>query len=453
MKRSFAALLAAAMLLSVTGCFREPTEPSQTSPGGNTLQTLPTQMATEPSATMPTQPSVAPTQPPATEPTEPTEPSTPFDPDGALLWRANCQTYLTLRRTPYSDGDAIGKVKAGDQVTVLGWHEKYALVDYQGKQGYVLSDYLAPGNGWSITEVLSIVKPTEFYSYNQMQKDISALAAKYPKLLQVGSIGKSELGRDLVLLKVGDPQASKHVIIHASMHAREHITTWTVMAMVEYWLSQNMAGCEDTLFHIVPMLNPDGVHLAQTGEYTQLQEQIYANDKAKGNTGSGKWVYAATWKANGLGVDLNRNFDAAWKTTSSRSGPSSERYKGEAPNSAAETAALANYTLALMPDATISYHSTGSIIYYEYGNKKGVNAASKSLGQSVLAVTGYPLIGQGGLDAGGYKDWCMDELQIPALTIEIGVNGAPVPERELYSIFVRNLRVLPTIARWVHDHT
>ena len=450
MKRMFAALLALTLLLSATGCFSKPTEPSQTHPGADSTQTIPTQLQTQPSTAMPTQPSVAPTQPPATEPTEP---STPFDPDGALLWRANCETYLTLRRTPYSNGDAIGKVKAGDQVTVLGWQEKYALVDYQGKQGYVLSDYLAPGNGWSITEALSIVKPTEFYSYNQMQKDIAALAKAYPKLLQVGSIGKSELGKDLTLLKVGDPNATKHVIIHASIHAREHVTTWTVMAMVEYWLGQNMAGCEDTLFHIIPMLNPDGVHLAQTGVYTDLQQQIYQNDKNKGYTGSGKWGYAATWKANGLGVDLNRNFDAAWKTTSSRGGPSSERYKGEAPNSAAETAALANYTLALMPDATISYHSTGSIIYYEYGNKKGVNAASKSLGQAVLAVTGYLLIGQGGLDAGGYKDWCMDVLEIPSLTIEIGVNGAPVPDREIYSLFVRNLRVMPAIARWVQDNT
>ena len=172
MKRSFAALLAAALLFSVTGCFGKPTEPSQTTPGPDSTETVPTQMQTQPSTTMPTQPSVAPTQPPATEPTEP---STPFDPDGALLWRANCQTYLTLRRTPNSNGDAIGKVKAGDQVTVLGWHEKYALVDYQGKQGYVLSDYLAPGNGWSIAEVLSIVKPTEFYSYNQMQKELLLL--------------------------------------------------------------------------------------------------------------------------------------------------------------------------------------------------------------------------------------------------------------------------------------
>lgn len=379
--------------------------------------------------------------------------NTVFDPGAVSVWYANCQEYLTLRKTPYVNGDPIGKVKAGETVTVLGWHEKFAFIDQNGTQGYVLSDYLAPESQWVITDMLSVVKPTVTYSYKQMQADIAALAEKYPDLLQVGSIGKSELGRDLTLLKVGDPNAEKQVIIHAAIHAREHVTTWAVMAMVEYWLSQNMAGCENTCFHIIPMLNPDGVHLAQTGVYTDLQQQIYQNDKAKGNTGSGKWVYAATWKANGLGVDLNRNFDAAWKTTSSRKDPSSERYKGEAPNSAAETAALVNYTLALMPDATISYHSTGSIIYYEYGNKKGVNAASKSLGQSVLAVTGYPLIGQGGLDAGGYKDWCMDVLEIPSLTIEIGCNGCPLPEREIHSIFARNLRVLPAIARWVRDNT
>ena len=378
---------------------------------------------------------------------------TVFDPGAVSVWYANCQEYLTLRKTPYSNGDALEKVKAGETVTVLGWYEKFAFVEHNGTQGYVLSDYLAPESQWVITDMLSVVKPTVTYTYKQMQKDIAALAAKYPNLLQVGTIGKSELGRDLTLLKVGNPNAEKHVIIHASIHAREHVTTWAVMAMVDYWLSQNMAGCEDTLFHIIPMLNPDGVHLAQTGVYTDTQLQIYQNDKAKGNTGSGKWVYAATWKANGMGVDLNRNFDAAWKTTSSRGGPSSERYKGEAPNSAAETAALVNYTLALMPDATISYHSTGSIIYYEYGSKKGVNAASKSLGQSVLAVTGYPLIGQGGLDAGGYKDWCMDVLELPSLTVEIGVNGCPIPEREIHSLFARNLRVLPAIARWVRDNT
>lgn len=379
--------------------------------------------------------------------------NTVFDPGVVSLWYANCNTYLTLRKTPYVNGQEIGRVKAGETVTLMGWHEKFALVDYQGVQGYVLSEYLAPESQWDPSDMLTVVKVTNTYTYEQMQQDIATLASWYPDLLQVSSIGKSELGRDLILLKVGDPNAEKHVIIHAAIHAREHMTTWMVMAMVEYWLSQGMAGCENTCFHVIPMVNPDGVHLAQTASFTDAQLQIYNRDKSKGNTDDSKEVYASTWKANGLGVDLNRNFDAAWETTYSRKDPSSERYKGTEPFSAAEAAALRDYTLALMPDATISYHSTGSVIYWQYGSKKAINEASKSLGQAVLGVSGYPLIGQSGLDAGGYKDWAMETLEIPSLTIEIGCGFCPLPKREIYSIFIRNIRVLPTISQWVQTHT
>lgn len=379
--------------------------------------------------------------------------NTAFDPGVVSVWYANCNTYLTLRKTPYVNGAEIGRVKAGESVILMGWHEKFALVDYKGVQGYVLSEYLAPESQWDPSQMLKVVKETNTYTYEQMQQDIATLAAWYPDLLQVSSIGNSELGRDLTLLKVGDPNAEKHVIIHAAIHAREHMTTWMVMAMVDYWLSQGMAGCEDTCFHIIPMLNPDGVHLVQTATFTQLQLEIYKRDKSKGNTNDSKEVYASTWKANGLGVDLNRNFDASWKETYSRKDPSSERYKGTEPFCAAEAAALRDYTLALMPDATISYHSTGSVIYWQYGSKKGVKAASQSLGQAVLGVSGYPLIGQSGLDAGGYKDWCMEALEIPSLTIEIGCGFCPLPLREIYSIFIRNIRVLPTVAQWVQSHT
>lgn len=374
---------------------------------------------------------------------------TDFDPSVVSLWYANCSSYLTLRKSATAGAKELGRVPAGESVILLGWNDKFAYVDYLGTQGYVSSDYLKPEDAGLPNELLSIVRETETYTYDQMQLDIDALAKKYPNLLEVGSIGTSELGRDLTLLLVGDQQAEYHVIIHASMHAREHMTTWMVMAMVEFWLSRGMAGCEDVCFHIIPMVNPDGVYLAQTADFTEEQLAIYNWDKANGYTSLSKAAYAANWKANGLGVDINRNFDAAWKTTSTRAKPSSERYKGEAPCSSAEAAAIASYTLALMPDVTISCHSTGSILYYEYGKKPVVNAASKSLGKAVQAIGGYRMVGQGGLDAAGYKDWSMDILEIPALTIEMGCNACPLPLREIYSVFARNLRVMPAIANWL----
>lgn len=40
-------------------------------------------------------------------------------------------------------------------------------------------------------------------------------------------------------------------------------------------------------------------------------------------------------------------------------------------------------------------------------------------------------------------------LKIPSLTIEVGCGDSPLALRELYSVFARNLSLLPTIARWV----
>lgn len=45
----------------------------------------------------------------------------------------------------------------------------------------------------------------------------------------------------------------------------------------------------------------------------------------------------------------------------------------------------------------------------------------------------------------------VDELEIPSVTVEIGCQDSPLAEREMYSIFARNYRVLPAIARWLQE--
>ena len=98
---------------------------------------------------------------------------------------------------------------------------------------------------------------------------------------------------------------------------------------------------------------------------------------------------------------------------------------------------------------TRSDHATGSVICYEYGDKQPVNSDSAALARAVKEVSGYGLEGNGGVDGAGYKDWAIDTLEIPSLTIEVGCQEAALAEREIYSIFVRNYRVLPAIARWL----
>ena len=78
-----------------------------------------------------------------------------------------------------------------------------------------------------------------------------------------------------------------------------------------------------------------------------------------------------------------------------------------------------------------------------------MNTKSKSLAKAVREISGYDLASSNGIDGAGYKDWVMEQLGIPSLTIEIGCEEAALAQREIYSIFARNYRVLPAVARWL----
>lgn len=231
------------------------------------------------------------------------------------------------------------------------------------------------------------------------------------------------------------------------------MTTWLLMAMTDYWLAHDLISYGDVCYHIIPMVNPDGVVISQTGKLTEEQQKIYRYDHIYGyiDTDSDH-SYTQRWKANGNGVDINRNFPSGWENFDDRTFPSSQGYRGTAPFSSAEAAALRDYTLKYSFDATVSYHASGSLLYYEYGNNEPAIAGSHSLAKVINAISGYTIEEKSGLSdayGGGYKDWAIEELGIPSVTVEIGCKEAPLAEREIYSIFVRNYRILPQIARWL----
>lgn len=363
-------------------------------------------------------------------------------------WAANCQDHINLRKESRFS-ESLAAIPAGGTFTLLQWQGTYARVSCEGKEGYVLTNYIKPAEDSYFPSVLSTVTPTESYSYHQLLQDLEALTAAYPDSTTRDSMGTSELGRDIPILLIGNPEAKHHVLLQGAIHAREHMTAWLLMALADFWLARDIASCGDICFHIIPMVNPDGVLIAQEGMLDSIQTQIYVRDTLQGFNTDDQAVYTAFWKANGLGIDLNRNFPTGWDTLEGRKEPSSQLYRGEAPFCAAETAALRDYTLRYPFAATVSYHASGSFIYYEYGNKTQVNLRSKDFAEAVSAVTGYPLRVSEGIDAGGYKDWAIDTLEIPSLTIEIGCERAPLAFAEIYSIFARNCVIFPAIAQWV----
>lgn len=374
-----------------------------------------------------------------------------FDPAMGWFWYANCNESISLRTKPESGSDVLTTIPAGEVVRLIRWDVRYALVEYGGQQGYVLASYLKPVDQAYLEYALNTVAPTEEYTYEQMMADLETIANAYPELVALGSIGTSELGRDLPVVILGDVNAEHHVLIHGSIHGREHSCTWLLMALLDYWTGRGIGDFGDVCFHIIPMVNPDGVTIVQTGELPVELKSVYDWDVAQGYTSLSLEEYASQWKANGKGVDLNRNFDAGWELFEDRGSASSERYKGEEPFSASEAEALRSYTLRYDFDVTVSYHAMGSIIYYEYGSRTDVNAASLDLSRTIGNINGYLSLGSDGLDAAGYKDWAIDSLGIPSLTIEIGSESAPLKQRELDAVFARNLQVLPLLARWVQD--
>ena len=366
-----------------------------------------------------------------------------FDPAVYSKWKLQDDTPTILYASPEEEATPIIWILPDDQITLLGWKESYAYVEHGGFHGYVASDLIQPVNA----PQLSIVAPTDIYSYDQMLLDIATLAETYPDIITVGSIGTSEDGRDLPLILLGDKDAKYQVLVQGTVHAMEHMCTWLLMSMTEYHAARG--GISDVCFHIIPMMNPDGVLLSQTGEMNELQQEIYRSDLTRGYTFYAPDLYAEKWKANGHGIDINRAFDAGWELTNSRYAPSSQMYKGTEPFDCAEAVALRDYTLSQHFDVTVSYHATGNVIFWEYGQRKDINNASYSLAQELNIVTGYTLRGSSGVDAAGYKDWAIDALGIPSVTMEIGFSEVPLPYSELANVFSRNVNILPAIAKWL----
>lgn len=376
------------------------------------------------------------------------------------MWIANCSEFISMRKTASYDGEIICKIMKGESFELIEFTGAFAKIKYKGKEGFVLSNYIKAGNG-GFKHELKIVEPQENYTYEQMLKEITELKNKYAHKITSETIGKSENGRDIPVIILGNKEAEYHIMIQGAIHGREHMTACILMCQIEYVISnldhyfeEETIGniLENTCFHIIPMSNPDGVVISQTGELNEEQVLIYERDKNMGHTSLGIFEYATKWKANANGVDLNRNFDAGWDTLNTREFPSSERYKGYSAEDQSESAALAEYIKKYPFSATVSYHISGCVVYYDYGTREDIIVKSYEFAKSIETLTGYITITDGSLDAGGFKDWAIEKMGIPSITIEMGCEAAPLKFNELYSAYERNKNLFPTIAEWIKSY-
>lgn len=326
------------------------------------------------------------------------------------------------------------------------------------------TDILEQDREYAADTVLRISEGTDMYTYDDLVNDVELLAKKFPDLVTAESLGKTADGREIYHVIVGNPQAEHKIFISGSIHGREYMSTQLVMKQMVTYLqhiqdSDRYNGMDYTVMwencaiHVVPMINPDGVTISQYGLEGLMTPQIRAQVEAIAvrEGGINDPEYFRRWKSNANGVDINRNFDALWDEYQDGVGmPSADHYKGTSPGCEIESASLIALTEKEQFDVTVSYHTQGSVIYWYFGQEGELYENTKSIADTISALTGYPTdANYKALDPAGYKDWGISKMGIPGLTVEIGTGYSPVPAEQFEGIWSRNQYVWETLVDWI----
>ena len=259
--------------------------------------------------------------------------------------------------------------------------------------------------------------------------------------LEIFNAGKSVLGKNILATHVGSYSGTQ-ILIQGGIHAREYITSLLMVEQARNIHNNDLA--KNGGIYFVFLTNPDGAEIVLDG-IDSVSCEITRNYLISANGGSRDF---SQYKANINLVDLNTNFDAEWGGGSQNVFcPATEDFVGFYPESEREVQTLIDFTLRTRPLLTISYHSKGNVIYYGFDGESEANIErDRAIGESLSASTGYPLIFTEN-STGGYKDWCINSLKIPAYTIEVGSDSLahPIGIENLPEIYQQNKDV-PIIA-------
>ncbi|WP_405095303.1 M14 family zinc carboxypeptidase [Micromonospora sp. NBC_01412] len=210
-----------------------------------------------------------------------------------------------------------------------------------------------------------------FRSYSEpggIRDELTATAARFPKLAKVETIGRTVQGRPILAVKVTRdartvPDGKRPAVLYASsQHAREWITPEMTRRLLHHVLDNygTDAGItrllNTTELWFLPVVNPDGYDHTFTPGNRLWRKNLRDND------GDGRITTAD-------GVDLNRNFGYRWGYDNEGSSPepNSDTYRGTAPGSEPETKALDRLFRRVGFEFFVNYHSAAQLLLYGVG--------------------------------------------------------------------------------------
>ncbi|PIS10698.1 MAG: carboxypeptidase [Bdellovibrio sp. CG10_big_fil_rev_8_21_14_0_10_47_8] len=296
---------------------------------------------------------------------------------------------------------AIGNLEEKNQLEKLGWVE----------------------TSFPLTAAMDFPKEdAPYHNYTELTTALEDLHSTYPELTQIFSIGKTNEGRDILGIRIGQnfDQADQKpgVIYMGGHHAREHLSVEMPLYWATYLLTEYAAGNQRVIslvnsrdIHIIPAVNADGLEYdISTGNYKYWRKNRRQN------------------KDGTYGVDLNRNYGFQWGTGGSSTSTNSDVYMGPTPFSEPETQAVKKYVEDHVNITTLlSFHTFSQLILYPWGHKYASIAdqkdmmVHKTMAETMSKWNGYTPEQSSSLyiASGDTTDWSYGEHKIISFTFEL----------------------------------
>jgi murein tripeptide amidase MpaA len=200
-----------------------------------------------------------------------------------------------------------------------------------------------------------------YRTLDEIEARLAELAAQYPALARLETLGSSLEGRPIRGLRVSAPGATAQrgaFVVNGGQHAREWVTPMTVTYIAERLLLEYGSDARSTALldklelYLVPVMNPDGY------VYTHGTNAMWRKNRRRG-TGTCD------------GVDLNRNWSHGFGGEGSSPDPCSEIYRGPAAFSEPELLGLKALLDSLAAERRLmlhwDVHSNGASILSPWG--------------------------------------------------------------------------------------
>ncbi|MEO5953117.1 MAG: M14 family zinc carboxypeptidase, partial [Chloroflexia bacterium] len=300
-----------------------------------------------------------------------------------------------------------------------------------------------------------------YYTVEEMQAFLDQKVAQYPTLAQKVDFGdswckthptqctqpNSYSGYDMLAMRITNQNiaGSKPVFwFNTGLHAREIVPPELGIRYIS-WLLDNYNTNADARWlvdwneiWIVPMSNPDGHHITESGTPTPRTQRKNAN-----NT-NGCTTYPPSGSSQ-FGTDLNRNFEFKWNCCGGSSGsPCALTYRGPSPASEPETQAITSKRAELIADQRgpgdndpapitttgvfLDMHSNASLTLYPWGqttahapNNDDLRNIAKHMAAPSVGGNGYRMEQSVGLypTDGASDDAAYGDLGAAAFTVEL----------------------------------